>query len=130
EGGKTWPVAVQLREADADGAPRGPVLYEAKQELVTGGARQFSLPASVTKLLAPGAYTLLASSPGLTPVPLRFFLGNSGPRSPFHFVLYGDYGPTYPVTDVWDTPDAAAAHAARLGKAGFNLTVDRLGAPM
>jgi outer membrane protein assembly factor BamB len=116
---------VTLRLLSSDHA-----LAEAKLPIaVTEKPLSFAIPATLTAALKPGRYTLVVTVPELTCIPQTLVIGPGG-KSPFHLVQYGDYGPLYPTADMWDSPDAVAAHVSRTKLLGMNMVVDRLGSPL
>jgi outer membrane protein assembly factor BamB len=125
--GKEVPAAmfVTLRLLDGDRA-----IAESKLQITaTDKPLAFTIPTALTAALKPGRYTLTVAAPALTCVPQTLVIG-PGLKSSFHLIQYGDYGPVYPSADVWGSPDAAAAHVARIKKIGVNMVVDRLGSPL
>lgn len=119
------PVALQLRLLEG-----ARTLAEGQATLKVGEkAGPFVLPRALTAGLRPGNYAIAATAAGLTSVPQLLVLGPGSQRAPFHTVQYGDYGALYPLADIWDAPDRAAAHVRRTSKLGLNFMVDRLGEP-
>jgi len=103
---------------------------EAKFDAAAGAVR-FTLPGSFTARLRPGTYTVDIDGEGLTCVNQRLVIGPGIRPSPLLLMMmYGDYRPTYPQANAWDTPDIATAWARRSARLGFNLMVDRLGHPL
>jgi outer membrane protein assembly factor BamB len=90
-----------------------------------------TIAADITRTLEPGHYTLAISTddPTITAAGMPILIGSAVREHPFHLVEYADYRASHPIGDASDAPDQAAAHAERLRRLGFNLVVDRLGAP-
>jgi outer membrane protein assembly factor BamB len=133
--GEAVPFTVVVRGLGDDELPLTVELADGKHTLARGRAKvkrgalavAFQIPATLTAGLRPGRYRLAVSAKGLTCTGQPLVIGPGKAAAPFHFLHYADYTQTFPPADVWDAPDRAAAHAARLRKLGVNLLVDRLG---
>lgn len=121
-------VVVRLVESQA---PQRVIAEEALSLIANGEPVRVRLTRELTATLRPGSYRLTAtdSITGLAVASQLLTIGE-GATSPLHFMQYGDYGNSYPATDVWDLPRAAAGHAAKLRRVGINTVVDRIGIPM
>lgn len=83
------------------------------------------IPAEMTAQLPPGRYALTTDS-AFTNVPQYIELGNGADAAwPFRITQYGDYGITFPVSNVWDFAEATEAHLERCNRLGLNSFVDR-----
>jgi hypothetical protein len=121
EGDQPLPLVLELTDGTRALA-RGQVKWKS-------GGRPIALtvPATLTAGLKPGRYALTVTARGLTCAGQPLVIGPGKRPALFHFMQYGDYTEFYPSADVWEAPDLAAAHAARMRKLGVNLVVDRLG---
>ena len=113
-------------------------LYDANNTVVASGTASglpaanntvaLYIPAAITAGLAPGSYTLKATTAGFTCVPQPIILGAGLQKSPFRIMLYGDYGTNYINGNLTQERDLVANHAVELQKVGINTIIDRHGA--
>lgn len=144
--GEDIPFSIMLR-GDSGAIPhelalslssRGHVLATSSVQTTLGLAEidGLSLPAAMTRGLAPGEYELAASGPNITGVGELLNIGAPLRYNVFHTVQYGDYGLLFPDSDdikpetVYKAPDSIRQYIEHMHKLGFNLLVDRLGHPL
>ena len=102
------------------------VLWSAELTLGANTPATVTVPASLTKQLAPGRYALRTSVPGFTCVaqPIRIGPGLAA-RSPFRTMCFGDYSNFNSRADAWSFADVADDMLAQSQALGINQYVNR-----